>query len=383
MGLIERHLSDGEIVALRDGVLADRRLLHHMKGCPACRLRLGEARLRDTQLRNPNAAALTHPDPLELAAYAEAFVSGKRFVPARRAATIHRHLEDCFECRTIVETAPAPGDADLDVTVTAEDALRPGTLNSLVHFLTESSPRETSDDEDFARPRRSRESTGDEARSAVLSAPTSPSAADFGNLAPHREETLDLGTLQVWVGVGDEACTFAYLPSAPSSRRRPSRSRGSRPDTSRQVIDRPRWWEEDWALREKLEEIERGMPRGDAHFLTPLDAGPTYGRAPAPIGAMRTPSENRVELGLGTAGWLAMTARRRGSGVWMAIERPTLLARCPLTLENGRSDRFDEPFAPVGLSVALGRHTLRSLDPSRDENVLLQLQLDIREQATV
>jgi len=108
----ETHLTPEQIVALRDGELRDAAVIRHLQTCPACRTRVREARVLRVLLSTPERHPSPHPDPEELAAYAE------EALPSQDTRSLVEHLTACPECFADLEAIRAqlrPAEATSDV----------------------------------------------------------------------------------------------------------------------------------------------------------------------------------------------------------------------------------------------------------------------------
>jgi len=97
----ETHLTPEQIVALRDGELRDAAAIRHLQTCPACRARAREARVLRVLLSSPERRASPHPDPEELAAYAE------EALPSQGIRPLVAHLAACPQCFADLEAIRA------------------------------------------------------------------------------------------------------------------------------------------------------------------------------------------------------------------------------------------------------------------------------------
>ena len=88
----EPHLTPEQIAAVRDDELRDWAVIRHLQTCSACRGHLREARALRVLLSPPEAQASPHPDPEELAAYAE------EALPTRDTRRLVAHLAACPHC---------------------------------------------------------------------------------------------------------------------------------------------------------------------------------------------------------------------------------------------------------------------------------------------
>ena len=173
-----------------------------------------------------------------------------------------------------------------------------------------------------------------------------------------RGETLVLGALQVW---GQKAaCTFAYLPTDGLAEERILATKT------------PRWWEYSKSFHLKVADIwgaRSAGRRASADWRIPNRA--------APLGAMQV-QDNGAELGLGWAGWLRVVARPADAGVTLVFELPAALATCPLRVDYGAAHLFEEAEEVLQITLPPGRHVFRAMDPSRENGVLIELNLEIR-----
>ncbi len=88
----ESHLTSDQLVAIRDGELRDWASLRHFQSCPECQARLRDARTLRVLLTRPESTPSSHPDPEDLAAYAEDPLLGGDI------RSLEAHVAGCPQC---------------------------------------------------------------------------------------------------------------------------------------------------------------------------------------------------------------------------------------------------------------------------------------------